>query len=260
MSRPDIRRLGVLIGDSDPVVEYDFQRFLPSNVSFHIGRLDMPPAPKLAANASLQMMCDSAPSTAHKVAMAEVEHFLFACTSASFFRGEGWDRAVAKSITDATGVPAITTATAAADALESLGAERVFLLTPYSANVNAAEVAFLGYRGIEVVGQFSFGCTYSREVSHFPPDRIAETTISLRNEIRKADALFISCTMLRAMEIAEQLEAALGLPVVTSNSGSLWSLLRSIGEPTDAVRAGRIFREADREHTAPGSPTTVNNG
>lgn len=237
-----VRRVGILIGDSDPLVEYDLQRFLPRSVSFHVGRLDMPDSAKLAADDSLQMMCDSAPEAARKVAAAGVELFVFACTSASFFRGKGWDGVVARAIEDATGIPAITTATAAADAIEALPARRVFLATPYAAEVNAREVAFLGDRGIDVVGQYSFGCVYSSEVSLVPPATIKEALLAERPRITAADALFISCTMLRSMEIAEDLEQELRLPVVTSNTASVWAILRMIGEDMTGVRAGALFR------------------
>lgn len=241
MDEAERKRLGVLVGDSDPIVEFDLQRFLPRHVSFHVGRLDMPPDAELAAADSSQMMCDSAPYAARKVAKAEVGFFLFACTSASFLHGEGWDRQVAQSITDATGVPATTTATAVADALEAVGVRRVFMATPYSQEVNAREVAFLGRRGIEVSRQQSFGCTKSRDVSHVPVDRIRDRLLAHGAEISKAGALFVSCTMLRAMEIAESLEETLGVPVVTSNTAAMWAMLRAVGERGSHGRSERLF-------------------
>ena len=241
MDRAGSKRLGVLVGDSDPIVEFDLQRFLPSHVSFHVGRLDMPPDAGLAASRSSQMMCDSAPHAARKVAVAEVDFFAFACTSASFLHGEGWDRRVARSITDATGVPATTTATAVADALEAIGARRVFMATPYSRDVNAREVAFLRRRGIEVAGQLGFDCSKSRDVSRVPVDRIRDRLLARGARISEAGALFVSCTMLRAMEIAEGLEEELGVPVVTSNTATMWAMLRAIGESGTHRRRETLF-------------------
>ena len=203
--------------------------------------MDMPPNAVLAAANSSQMMCDAAPAAAIKVARAEVEFMLFACTSASFLHGKGWDVQVAKSIEDASGIPATTTATAVADALEFLGAKTIFMVTPYSPEVNAREIAFLGYRGVEVRQQFSFGCTHSRDVALVSPETIHKALVSRRNEIRACDALFVSCTMLRSMEIAERLEHDIGAPVVTSNTASVWAMLRAISEDTSTVPAGQLF-------------------
>lgn len=246
-----VRRLGVLVGESDPLVEFDLQRFLPHNVSFHIGRLDMPTGARLASNETSQMLCDAAPGAARRVAAAEVEFIIFACTSASFLHGEGWDLELARQIEDASGVAATTTATAVADALEFMDARRVFMATPYSPEVNAREVAFIASRGIEVTQQFSFGCALSRDVAHVSPAVIYDELMRRRAEIRGNDVLFVSCTMLRAMEIAEQLEADIGVPVVTSNSASVWRMLNAVGEDTGPVKAGRLFRQASPEGSGP---------
>ncbi len=245
MNRPtdsNIRRLGVLVGDSDPIVEFDLQRFLPHDVSFHIGRLDMPMSARLASNDTSQMMCDAAPGAARRVATAEVEFIIFACTSASFLHGKGWDLELSRQMEAASGVPATTTATAVADALEFMGARKIFMATPYSPEVNAREVEFIGFRDIEVTRQFSFGCTFSRDVALVPPAVICDELLKRGAEIRENDLLFVSCTMLRSMEIAEQLEADLGVPVVTSNTASVWRMLRAIGEDTSRVKAGQLFR------------------
>jgi maleate isomerase len=242
MNEEKPRRLGVLIGDSDPLVEYDLQRFLPPRVSFHVGRLDMPNAPKLGAAESLQMMVDSVPRVALKVALAEPEFFLFACTAASFFRGPETDHDVAEGITRATGVPAISTATAIVEALELLEIKRLFMVTPYPAETNRLETEFLSYNGFEVAGQTSLGCSLSREVSLIPPARVVESILVKRAQIRSAGALFVSCTMLRALEVCEWLENELQVPVVTSNSASLWAILSSMKIAMTSVRCGRLFR------------------
>ena len=237
-----VRRLGVLVGESDQVVEYDLQRFLPPGVSFHVARLDQPKGSKVADPASLAIMAGSAPATALKVLPADPEFFLFACTSASFFKGPGWDRAVARSISDATGVPATTTATLVAEAFAALSVARIFMVTPYPDQANESEIAFLASAGITVEGLWSFGCRYSAEVPVIPPEEIKASILEQAAAIRACDGLLISCTMLRAVEITEDLEAALGVPIVTSNSASLWGSLRALGVPYDSVSAGRLFR------------------
>jgi maleate isomerase len=241
-SEGTFRRVGVLVGDADPIVEYDLQRFLPPGVAFHVGRLDMPKAPELSAVESLQMMIDAAPRTALKVTLAEPELFLFACTSASFFHGPDTDHEAAENITRATGVPAISTATAVVEALRALNIKRLFLVTPYPIETNRLEVKFLSAKGFNVAEQMTFGCRLSREVSRIEPKRIAEAILSKTSQIRSAGALFVSCTMLRALEITEWLEELLEVPVVTSNSASIWAVLRKMEIGMTSVRCGRLFR------------------
>jgi maleate isomerase len=242
MSEEAFRRVGVLVGDADPLVEFDLQRFLPPTVAFHVGRLDMPRTPKLSASESLKMMVEAAPRAALKVALAEPEFFLFACTSASFFAGPGHDHDAAESITRATGLTAVSTATAVIEALKALKVNRVFLATPYPEETNRLEIEFLARWGVEVREQFSFGCSLSREVSRIAPRCVRETILTRAPQIRAAGALFVSCTMLRALEVSEDLEKALEVPVVTSNSAAIWTILRRLEIPTGSVRCGRLFR------------------
>ena len=56
-----------------------------------------------------------------------------------------------------------------------------------------------------------------------------------------ADALFISCTALRASEAVERIEQAIGRPVVTSNQAVVWHALHlmQLAAPTQAP--GRLF-------------------
>lgn len=64
------------------------------------------------------------------------------------------------------------------------------------------------------------------------------------NNRPESQAIFISCTNLRTLEIIESLEKKLGKPMVTSNSASLWKMLRVIQDPRAIPGAGRLFREA----------------
>src|SRR5262249_13736153 len=141
----------------------------------------------------------------------------------------------------ATGVPAISTATAVVDALRALSVKRLFLATPYPEETNRLEIEFLARSGIGVCEQFSFGCSLSREVSLIAPTRIRETVLGRRSQIRAAGALFVSCTMLRALEVSEHLERDLEVPVVTSNSAGIWAILRKLEIPMASVRCGRLF-------------------
>ncbi len=60
----------------------------------------------------------------------------------------------------------------------------------------------------------------------------------------EAQAVFISCSNLRTLDIIEKLERDLGKPVITSNQASLWGMLRLIGDRRAIPGAGRLFREA----------------
>jgi maleate isomerase len=57
----------------------------------------------------------------------------------------------------------------------------------------------------------------------------------------QADALFVSCTALRAALAVPGMEEAIGRPVVTSNQASAWNCLRLCGDDTPRPEFGRLW-------------------
>ena len=62
-----------------------------------------------------------------------------------------------------------------------------------------------------------------------------------------AEGLFVSCTALRAAEVAERIEEAIGRPVVTSNQASVWRCLRLLGLTRPLPGYGRLLRLGHQE-------------
>ena len=56
-----------------------------------------------------------------------------------------------------------------------------------------------------------------------------------------AEALFVSCTALRAAIAVPEMERALGRPVVTSNLATAWNCLRLCGDAAARPEAGRLM-------------------
>ena len=59
----------------------------------------------------------------------------------------------------------------------------------------------------------------------------------------EADAVIISCTNFRSLEVIEKLEQELGKPVISSNTASMWKLLQLAGVKDKAAGAGRLFHD-----------------
>ena len=59
----------------------------------------------------------------------------------------------------------------------------------------------------------------------------------------EAEAIFISCTNLRAASVIERLEKETGKPVVTSNQATFWACLRKLGIDESIPTAGKLLRE-----------------
>ena len=235
-------RIGVLVPSLDPVVEHDFQRFLPATASFHVARLDQPTSSRPGNDESLTRMCDQAPERAQPLAALGAELIMFCCTSASFFRGFGWDRELAGRIEEAVGVPALTTSSAVAEAFAALGIGRAFMVTPYPRSINEREQAFFNAHGIEIPKCSSFECEHSHDIDKVTPGAIVERVLARRTEIDDCEGVFVRCPALRSMETVEHLEAELDKPVVTSNACAMWAALRRLNIDGSGVPAGRLYR------------------
>ena len=56
-----------------------------------------------------------------------------------------------------------------------------------------------------------------------------------------ADAIFLSCGGIRALEVVEDIEGLTNKPVITSNQAQMWSCLRRAGILDSIDRFGRVF-------------------
>ena len=74
------------------------------------------------------------------------------------------------------------------------------------------------------------------------PQQVADLAVAVDRP--QAQAIFISCTNFRTLEIIEPLEQKLGKPVLTATSVSMWKMLRLAGEPRAIAGGGELFRRA----------------
>ena len=241
MSRA-IRRIGLLVPAADPMSETDFRRYLPPGLTFHTTRLYESDASTASTLDNLDELVESAPRAAKLVALIDPELIVFCCTSASLYKGHGWDEEVAKTITNATEIPATTTSTSVVEAHKALSVSKVFMITPYRDYTNRLEAEFLETHGIEVTQFTSFNCDKSKDLGNVTCEQIVAKSFENRATIEDAGGLFISCTALPAFQTIEYLEAELGVPVVSSNQATLWNTLRIFEVDCGGISDGRLYR------------------
>lgn len=168
-----------------------------------------------------------------------VDAMIYGCTSGVAAIGE--ERLTELIHAAKPGVPCTNPIAAATAALEALHAKRISVLTPYTESVNAAVADAFGERGFDILNIDGFGLDSDVAMTELPVAAIAEAaSLVLRPD---ADALFISCTATRAAQAIEQLEAALNLPVVTSNQALVWHCLQLLGNDSPVTGFGRLLAQ-----------------
>lgn len=178
-----------------------------------------------------------------ELADAGVAALTFACTSGSLLHGAGFDDRLRERMRRATGVEATTTATSVVEALRHLGVESVSVGTPYVPEIDERERVFLEDSGFSVPRIVGLSKHYDHEIGALTADEVRALARSAY--VPGSDALFLSCTNLPALPLVPELEAEIGTTVVTSNSATIWNLLRVAGlEPRFEPNLGRLLAAA----------------
>ena len=230
-------KIGLIVPPTNTVNEAEWSRLMPEGVTFHTVRMAIHSDPSSDRGAVVRDIA----GRVHELAQARVDVVAYACTAGSMVSPP---RALPDEVERETGVAVVTTAAAIVDALHALGARRVSIATPYHDALNEHEVAFLAENGIETARIAGLGLGANGPVDY---PLIAQTPLEAVEAHARAvfvpgsDALVVTCTDFPSLPLIERLEAALGVPVVTSNTATLWAALRR-AEIAGAVPGGRLFQ------------------
>ncbi len=233
---PMPRRVGLVVLATDHTSEPDFQRLVAScEIGVYSARI--PYANPTTPENLRRMQPELAAGAALILPGEPLDAICYSCTSASVVIG---DDAVAAAIRRAKpGVPVVTPPLAAVGALEALGARRISILTPYTAETSRSMAGYFGERGFILTGFTCFGLDDDREMARIRPASLVAAAVEATAP--DADALFISCTALRSAEVAATIEAAIGRPVVTSNLATAWACLCLCGVVRPRPELGRVM-------------------
>ena len=237
-----MRRIGILIPPANVTCEREFPACAPTGYSFHFTRLARTETTLSAS--SLVKMKESAEEAAERLCPIEPVAIAYACTSGSFLSGPNEHDEIADRIQKRTSVPTVTTASAVLAALAVMGARSVGVVTPYPMDITASTTAFLEANGLRVAGVDTYNYHISRDVPNIPPESVAQRVTALREAYQNVDAMFVSCTNVATFPVIEILEKRLGVPVVTSNSATLWAVLRLAGCAEPLPGLGELGRTA----------------
>jgi len=137
-------------------------------------------------------------------------------------------------------VACTTPITAAFAAFDALGAKNIALLTPYAESVNEMMRAYIEARDYRVTVSGSFNEEDDLRAARISPQSIYDAALEL-GRMDQVDAVFVSCTGLKVVDILDALEAELGKPVTSSNLALAWHTLRLAGVSDSVEGYGRLF-------------------
>jgi len=229
--------LGLIVLETDEVIEAEFRTvFGQKGIGLFASRI---PVAQHITPETLHAMEAALPKAVGLLPSAyPLDVVGYACTSGATMIGAARIAHIVQSIQPAAKATEPITATMAA--LRQLGVRRIGLVTPYVAEVSAAMIALLEENGFEVVAFGSFEQQEDARVARISPQSVLEAACAI-GAAKEVEAVFISCTNLRAFEIIPEAEARLGKPVISSNLALGWHMAALAGLLDVASGPGRLF-------------------
>jgi maleate isomerase len=232
----NLHRLGLIIPSLNVTIEPEFNSRAPPNVSIHATRLLLPKGDKK----NLVNMAKDTELACKLLASAHVNVIAYACTTGSLIGGRKWEEKLSARMESSSGVPVVTTARSVIDSLQELGISSVAVATPYVSEVNQLEKKFLEEWNVKVTKIYGLGYVRGEDLHSEPPDKAVE--MAEKVDSVDAEGIFLSCTDLKTFTILGKVEKALGKPVISSNSATLWSCLRTMNLPTRIRGMGALLK------------------
>ena len=234
-------RIGLIVPSSNTVCEPEMAALCPPGVATYATRILFEPTLE-----GLKAMKDHVGRAAAELSSEGVSHVIaFCCTVGSMIGGSDHDVDIIRLIEEKTGVPAVTTTTALKAALNALGVSRIAVATPYTLEIDELEKSLLENMGYEVTELKGYHehvdpkAFKNDMIGRLGPEIAYELALSVdgpRNE-----ALFISCTNFRAVDVIQRLEDKTGKPVLSSNQVTMWHSLCKLGIHDGLKGYGRLF-------------------
>jgi maleate isomerase len=237
-TNPAVPAMGLIVLQSDETIEQDFRRIFGAGPLIYVTRV---PTATQVTRDTLQQMAETLPAAASLFAEpTEFSVVGYGCTSGTAQIGAD---NIARLVREGCTTPEVTQPVSGLlAACATLNIKRLGFLSPYVEDVSAHLVNVLEANGVAcpVFGSFDEAC--ETVVAHISSQSTYDAAVTLAAK-GGIDALFLSCTNLRTLDIIEKLEAETGLPVLSSNQVLAWHMAQLSGKDLTNLPFGTLFKQ-----------------
>ena len=230
-------RIGLIVLQSDETLEHDMRRLLPADVDMLVTRVPssvtVTPDTLRAMEPELTRAASLLPRAGSFAAVG------YGCTSASAHIGA---TSVAARIKAGVQTEQVTEPVSALiAACKHLKCNNIGLISPYTADVSDRLIDVMQAAKINVCDFASFEEPVEERVVRISPDALRRAAIEM-GKSSDCDAIFLSCTNLRTLDVIAAIEDATGKPVLSSNQVLAWHLGQIGGFSVEHTQMGRLFK------------------
>lgn len=234
-------RLGILVPFTNTNLEPDMVLLRPEGVSLHFARLGGYDEDEIPDETQMQNLGAADLGEPLRLLIgARPEVVIYGCTSATLTHGPRFDRDLAATIAARSGAKTVTAAGALVHALGHLSVTRIGFASPYVAAINDLAVDYLASMGVGTLQRSEVSDTLDN-VGQGAMDPDAVFALGLAADHPEAQALVLSCTDMRSVEVLARLEAAVGKPVICSNQAMMFEALGLLGIDTPLPGFGSLL-------------------
>ena len=230
-------KVGLLTLTTDLTIEKDFNSIfsqLPIDVFVNRIHNENP-----LTKENLLKMRDQIKGITEKILPGEkINTVAYWCTSGTIAIGE--DKIKEKIQLAKPDCYVTTPITSAIKAFKLMNIKKIDVFTPYPETVNETIHEYFSKKNIDVLSFGTFNLDLDSDFANIDPQYLSETLIKL--DTSRADALFISCTALPALEILDEVEKTIKKPVFSSNQTLIWDTIRSVGYKSPVKGYGKLLR------------------
>jgi maleate cis-trans isomerase len=242
-AEPESLRLGLIVPTSNTVNETEWWQLCGGGTSVHTARMHLKdydendgPVP-VALQACIGQLLPASPDV-----------LAFGCTASSMILPPD---ALPNAMATLCGVPCTSTAAAIIAALRHLDVQTVAVATPYHEALNTQWRDYLEATGFTVTVIRGLGLGAAGPVDFPKIAKLSVDTVLQHAEDTFAEApaqaLLLSCTDMRSLDVIDELEKRLGVPVITSNTATLWHALSLTGRGAATDKGGVLLKQTVQE-------------
>jgi maleate isomerase len=229
-------QLGLIVLQADESLERDMWRMLPEGSELLVTRV---PSGLEVTTESLSAMENGLSEAASRLpAGAGFSVVGYGCTSGTAQIGAGQIKTL---VQDGIKTPEVTEPVSALiAACHALGISKLGVISPYIASVSDKLCDVLEEAKISIVTFASFNEAEESRVVRISEKSIKEPAIAMGQS--DCDAVFLSCTNLRTLDVIDPIEAEIGKPVLSSNQVLCWHMMKLAGLEKPAFAPGRLWK------------------
>lgn len=239
------KKFGVIAPSTNTIVEPDFYRMSVPGVTAHVGRIHIKNQ-DLSSNDRMEDLLlqirDEVGYAVDRVLTCEPDYLVMGMSAETFWGGKEGNRQFKQRIQDRShGLGIATGAEACERALQLYDAKKIGVITPYQPIMDEQVTRFFADIGVEVVAMDALRCPSAIAIAQVTEDRLRQAIHTVH--AAGVDAIVQCGTNLSMVQLADEAERWLGLPVIAINTATWWLALRDNGIEDKVYGVGRLLRD-----------------